>query len=168
MFPRYSYPLRYIRQQGFLLPLALFILVVMGALALTISRTSVQTQWASIQELTNIQAFYAAESGAQRGMQALFLMNNTRQTTDATCAAMAISPDFSGINGLKICTAQVSCSCRYQDNSVCDATAAANYSTTAAVERTKSFYTLTSQGACGEQQFRSVRTIQVSAFLNQE
>lgn len=168
MSPKNIYQHRYLKQQGFLLPLALFILVVMGALALTISRTSVQTQWAGIQEFTNIQAFYAAESGAQRGMQALFLTNTTRQATDASCAAMSISPDFSAIDGLKICTAQVTCSCRYRDNSTCNSTVAANYSTAAAIGLTKSFYTITSQGACGEQQFRSVRTIQVGAFLDQE
>jgi MSHA biogenesis protein MshP len=168
MCPKNYYHYRYFEQQGFLLPLALFILVVMGALALTISRTSIQTQWASIQEFTNIQAFYAAESGAQRGMQALFLTNTTRQATDASCTAMSISPDFSAIDGLKICTAQVSCNCRYRDNSVCNSAIAANYSTTAAAGLSKSFYTITSQGACGGQQFRSVRTIQVGAFLDQE
>src|SRR4051794_37852990 len=99
-------------QRGFLLPLALFILVVMGVLALTISRTSTQTQISGVQELTNAQSFYAAESGAQRGMQALFLNNTTRRATDTSCAAMAINHNFANVNGLKICTAQVNCSCR--------------------------------------------------------
>jgi MSHA biogenesis protein MshP len=43
------------KQRGFLLPLALFILVVMGVLALTISRTSIQTQTSGIQEMMNVQ-----------------------------------------------------------------------------------------------------------------
>jgi MSHA biogenesis protein MshP len=153
-------------QRGFLLPLALFILVVMGALALTISRTSTQTQSASIQEFTNVQAFYAAESGAQRGMQALFLNNSPRQATDATCTNMLITPDFTAINGLRICTARVTCRCVYQNNAVCAAASGANYLEAAPVGVSKSFYTITSHGSCGEQNFRAVRTIEVSAFLD--
>ncbi|HTF98459.1 MAG TPA: MSHA biogenesis protein MshP [Cellvibrio sp.] len=155
-------------QQGFLLPLALFIIVVMGALALTISRTSTQTQSSSVQELANIQAFYAAESGAQRGMNALFFNNVTRQTTDAACASMAINRNYAGVNGLQQCTAQVVCACRYRDNSVCNANTAANYQNNAPIGVSQSFYTVTSEGGCGQQHFRSVRTIQVSAFLIQE
>lgn len=153
-------------QRGFLLPLALFILVVMGVLALTISRTSIQTQTSGIREFTNIQAFYAAESGAQRGMQILFFNNATRQTTDAACAVMTINHNFSGIDGLGICTAQVSCICRYQDNTSCNAGVAVNYAATAAPGVVRSFYTLTSVGSCGQQQFRAERTIQVGAFLD--
>ncbi len=153
-------------QAGFLIPLALFILVVMGALAITISRTSTQTQTSAIQEFTNIQAFYAAESGAQRGMQALFLGNATRQVTDAACANMALAPNFSAINGLRICTAQVNCRCIYRNATACNAGNAANYLENAPVGVSKSFYTITSRGRCGEQQFRAERTIEVSAFLD--
>lgn len=154
-------------QRGFLLPLALFILVVMGALALTISRTSTQTQTSSVQELINIQSFYAAESGAQRGMQALFFNNVTRQATDAACANMNIAHNF-GVNGLQLCGAQINCVCRYRDNSVCNAAVAVNYGTAAPVAVATSFYTVTSQGSCGRDLFRSIRTIQVRAFLEQE
>jgi MSHA biogenesis protein MshP len=156
------------QQQGFLLPLALFILVVMGALALTISRTATQTQNSSIQEFTNIQAFYAAESGAQRGMQALFLANATRQATDSSCAAMAINHNFAGVDGLKICTVAVRCTCLYQNGSACAPGTAANYSPTSAVGVTKSFYTVNSEGSCGPDQFRADRRIQVGAYREQE
>ena len=162
------YPITISRQQGFLLPLALFILVVMGVLALTISRTATQTQNSSIEEFTNIQAYYAAESGAQRGMQALFLANTTRQATDSSCAAMAINHNFSGVNGLRICTVVVGCTCLYQDGSVCAPATAANYLPTAAVGVSKSFYTITSDGSCGQDQFRADRQIQVSAYREQE
>ena len=147
MFPNDIVQHKLSRQRGFLLPLALFIIVVMGVLAITISRTSIQTQTSSIQEFTNIQAFYAAESGAQRGMQALFLTNTTRQTTDSSCAAMAINNNFSGINGLQICSVSVTCTCIYQSGSTCNAGLPANYLPTAAVGVTKSFYTLTSEGS---------------------
>ncbi len=155
-------------QRGFLLPLALFILVVMAALAVTISRTATQTQTSSVQEFTNIQSIYAAESGAQRGMQALFLNTTTRQATDAACASMAINHNFPGVSGLQICTATVNCVCRYRDNTACNSGSAANYATTAAVGVTVSFYTLTSVGVCGSQQFRASRTVQVGSFREQE
>ena len=158
----------YRHQQGFLLPLALFILVVMGGFALAISRTSSQTQTASIQEFMNVQAFYAAESGAQRGMQTLFLNNTVRQTIDNLCNNMAANHNFAGANGLKVCTAQVTCSCRYRNDTACMPTVAANYSSTATDAVLKSFYTITSVGTCGPQQYKSVRTVQVGAFMDQE
>lgn len=158
----------YYQQRGFLLPLALFILVVMGLLALTISRTSIQTQNSSIQEFTNVQAFYAAESGAQRGMQALFLATATRQATDQACAAMAINQNFANVGGLQACTATVICTCIYQNNTACAPNAGANYLQTSAVGVTKSFYTIRSVGTCGpNDHFRAVRTLEVGAFREQ-
>lgn len=168
------YPITISRQQGFLLPLALFILVVMGVLALTISRTATQTQNSSIQEFTNIQAFYAAESGAQRGMQELFLLSelelpaNRRSATDQACTDMAINHNFAGVNGLQICTVVVNCTCVYQDGTACAPATAANYLPTAAVGVTKSFYTINSEGQCGQDQFRANRRIQVGAYREQE
>jgi len=140
-------------QRGFLLPLALFILVVMGALALTISRTSIQTQNSTLQEFTSIQAFYAAESGAQRGMQRLFLDTSnalTRAAVNARCTSWNENFTFAGVKGLSICNAQVNCGFTVDTNN------------------TKSFYTITSVGNCGHQQFRAERTIQVGAYLEQE
>jgi MSHA biogenesis protein MshP len=161
-------PKTYSQQRGFLLPLALFIIVVMGVLALTISRTSIQTQTSSIQEFANVQAFYAGESGAQRGMQALFLTNTSRLAADTACEAMAINHDFAGVNGLQLCTVSVTCDCIYQNGGACNTGLAANYLPTAAVGVTKSFYTLTSQGSCGVDEFRAERTIQVGAQFEQE
>lgn len=168
MFPNPVYRNNNRYQRGFLLPLALFILVVMGVLALTISRTSIQTQTSSIQEFTNVQAFYAAESGAQRGMQALFLSTTARQTTDQACANMAINHNFAGVSGLKICTVRVTCICLYQDGNACAHGNTANYLLTSASSVTKSFYTLRSNGTCGQNQYRAERTIEVGAYREQE
>lgn len=160
-------------QQGFLLPLALFILVVMGVLALTISRTATQANTSSIQEFTNVQAFYAAESGAQRGMQALFLTTTTRQSTDSACAGMGgnatVNQNFAGVNGLQMCSVAVICDCRYQNGTVCAHGAAANYLPTSPAGVTKSFYTIRSVGTCGPaDHYRAVRTIEVGAYREQE
>jgi len=155
------------------LPLALFILVVMGVLALTISRTATQGNTSIIQEFTNVQAFYAAESGAQRGMQVLFLATTARQASDTACANMATNTtanqNFASVNGLQICTATVTCTCVYQNNIACDAGVAANYLRTSAAGLTKSFYTIRSVGTCGPaDHYRAVRTIEVGAYREQE
>lgn len=159
-------------QRGFLLPLALFIIVVMGVLALTISRMATQSQTAVVQEFISLQSFYAAESGAQRGMKALFFDVNGRQAADAACLAMNLNPDlnpdYSGTDGLSACTVAVDCTCRYQNASDCTPANATNYSPLAPADVLKSFYTVTSVGTCGENEYRAERSIQVGAFLEQE
>lgn len=169
MYPNQFSVSYYPGQRGFLLPLALFILVVMGVLALTISRTATQANTSTIQEFANVQAFYAAESGAQRGMQALFLTTTTRQATDTACANMAVNHNFTGVNGLQLCTATVACTCRYQDGGVCAHGTTTNYGPTSPVGVTKSFYTIRSVGTCGPAgHYRAVRTIEVGAYREQE
>lgn len=158
---------RFARQRGFLLPLALFIVVVMGVLGLTISRTASQNQTAVVQEFLNLQSFYAAESGAQRGMQALFLNTGGRLAADTACLAMNINTNFASVAGLRACSAAVTCSCRYQSGAACAPAVATNYEATAAADLLISFYTVTSVGTCGQEKFRAQRSIQAGAFMEQ-
>ena len=168
MYPSQLLTCRLNTQSGFLLPLALFIVVAMGVLALAISRTATQAQSSSVMELLNVQAFYAAESGAQRAMQTLFFPDaSSRQAVDGRCASLIVIHSFTGINGLNLCSAQVSCSCRYANNTVCAPATLSNYSPTAALDLTKSFYTVTSIGSCGQNEYRALRTIEAGAFLEQ-
>ena len=162
------------KQRGFLLPLAIFILVVMASFALVLSRNTIQSGGAAVQEVTSVQAFYAAESGAQVGMQALFYPDaSSRQAVDSRCLALNSTTNYTspGLNG---CTAAVSCSCLYADNAtyasntVCSPGTAANYSSTAPANHLTSFYTITSVGTCGSGNFRAVRTIEAGSFLKQE
>jgi hypothetical protein len=109
------------KQQGFLLPLAVFIVVVMGLFALVLSRNTIQTNTSSVQEAVSVQAFYAAESGAQRGMQHLFYLaaptTLVRQQVDQRCINIATNtplviafkspanpglPDVPGLNNCSI------------------------------------------------------------------
>lgn len=168
MFPNALSSQPFNSQRGFLLPLALFIIVVMGVLALTISRTATQSQTAVVQEFISLQSFYVAESGAQRGMKALFFDVTGRQLADTACLNMNIIPDYSGVDGLSLCTVVVDCTCRYQNGNDCVPANAANYAPAAAADLLKSFYTVTSVGTCGEQEYRAERTIQAGAFLEQE
>lgn len=161
-------------QQGFLLPLSVFIVVVMGLFALVLSRNTIQTNTSAVQEAISTQAFYAAESGAQRGMRTLFYptapATNNRQEVDGRCVAMTATNYSFTVPGLNNCNAVVSCVCQYADSppSTCSPGTASNYSSSAAPEKLNSFYRITSVATCGSGNLRSVRTIEVGAFLKQE
>jgi MSHA biogenesis protein MshP len=154
-------------QQGFLIPLALFIIVVMGSLALVLARNSNLSHQSFTQELLSTQAFYAAETATQRAMQTLFFPSaSSRQAVDSRCAGLTTTYNFSGIAGLQLCQAQVFCSCVYQNNSPCAAGNAANYAGTATTHT--SIYTISSNASCGAGSINAARQIQASAFLEQE
>ena len=156
------------RQKGFLLPLAIFIVVVMGVFALTISRNTIQSNTSFTLEAISTQAFYAAESGAQRGMQALFYSNDgLRQQVDTRCGAINTTHTFT-VDGLRGCSAVVRCVCIYQDQSNCAPGTAANYSASGTVNRLTSFYTISSVATCGSGTLSSTRTIEAGSFLRQE
>lgn len=164
MYPKASHQQRYSlklpkRQAGFLIPLAIFIVVVMGLLALALARTTTQTSLATAQELISLQAFYAAESGAQRGMNKLFppgFDSNpevaVRAEVNARCTSgFTETLNFSGIQGLSACSADIRCVC--MSCNPADAT---------------SFYTITSAGTCGTGAITAVRTIRVGSFLDRD
>lgn len=146
------YSLRANRQRGFLIPLAIFIVVVMGLLALALARTTTQTGLANAQEFLSVQAFYAAESGAQQGMATLFFpAANDRVAINGRCQSLNETINFHGVTGLSACSAQINCVC---DN--CTPTAQT------------SFYTITSVGRCGSGVISAQRTIRVGSFMDQE
>lgn len=157
------------KQQGFLLPLALFIVIVMGLFSLVLARNSIQTSNATLLELVSTQAFYAAESGAQRGMQDLLTLNPTsRNAVDSRCASAFPATYTFTVTGLKNCSAVVACSCLYTNNTACSSATAANYSTAATTATLTSFYKISSVATCGSGNFKAVRTIEAGAFLKQE
>lgn len=157
------------KQQGFLIPLSLFIVVAMGILALVVARTSTQTNQSFTLELIGVQAFYAAESGAQRGMQVLFFPNaSVRAAVDGRCQALNQNYSFTSVNGLQLCSAQVTCACNYRNGTACASANAANYQPTSPTGVIASYYTITSVGSCGSGPLSAVRTISVGSFMKQE
>lgn len=99
------------KQGGFLLPVALFIIVVMGFASLALWRTTSQSSIASVQEVVSVQALYAAESAVQFGLNELFYPDvSSRSLVDNRCGGLNESLDFSGVAGLNLCTALVQCS----------------------------------------------------------
>ncbi len=140
------------KQSGFLMPVAAFILVVMGLFAVTVTRNSAQTNTATIQEGISIQAFFAAESGAQRGMSTVFYQagSPTRATADAGCTALNASPEPEitfNVDGLSNCTATLACT------------------RTIDAADTTSFYRINSVGVCGGGDVTSSRSIEVASFI---
>ncbi|GAA5316500.1 MAG: hypothetical protein AseanaTS_17040 [Candidatus Pelagadaptatus aseana] len=130
------------------MPMAIFIILVLGGMALTIARYTSQASTASFQEIMNVQAFYAAESGAQYGMNQLFY-DETQAMTQAlalaNCAALVSPPTFSGA-GLQNCTATVSCN-----------------STLVSGVR---YFSIESVGQCGVgSPYSALRTLNVSSFV---
>lgn len=137
-------------QRGFLIPLAIFILVVMGFFAITISRLTGQTAIATAQEELSVASFYAAESGAQLGMNQLYYNTGsaiTRTSVDTNCTALSGSVFAFAANGLKGCSATVTCT-RSIDGA-----------------DTTSYYRLQSQASCGSGDVSAQRTIEVSAYM---
>lgn len=142
-----------VKQRGFLMPVAVFILIAMGLLSATLVRNTSQTSIASVQEIISVQAFFSAESGAQAAMNQLFYDTAsvlTRSAIDARCTTMGasnLSITFSD-TGLSNCTAAVSC----------------------AVEDVNptSYYTMNSVGQCGSADVSASRTVRVSAYFQDQ
>lgn len=147
------------KQQGFLLPLALFILVAMSFFAFALSRTTSQAGMAPVQELISVQAFYAAESGAQEGLSRLFYPDaSSRAVVDSQCAAInSLHRSYDGVEGLNQCSAVIDCTCvDNQGNTPCSPSA------------NISFYTVVSIGRCGNAHIDAERTIAVNAYMAQQ
>lgn len=90
------------RVAGFGLPLALFILIILGLLAAALYRVNATSVLQSAQEVITARALLAAESGAQSMMMRIF------PTSGATnCTAQNITFSTSGLNN---CTAAMTCS----------------------------------------------------------
>lgn len=145
------------KQQGFLIPVAMFIIIVMAIFAAALSRTTTQTSISFVQELVSVQSFYAAESGLQWGMGQLYFPVQLRVDTDDACLNMNETLNF-GVTGLNNCNATVQCSCRNNnsnDPSDCNEQTGAFRST----------YVITSIGSCGTGEVTATRTIEASAFL---
>jgi len=137
-------------QRGFLMPLAIFILVAMSLFAITISRTTGQTAIATTQEAISIASFYAAESGAQYAMNQMFYDTGaaiSRATVDANCIVVDGGTVNFSPNGLNGCSAQLNCT-RDID--------AAN---------TTSYYRIQSQATCGAGAISAQRIVEVSAYM---
>ncbi|MFT5082919.1 MAG: MSHA biogenesis protein MshP [Lentisphaeria bacterium] len=136
------------KNKGFLIPLAAFIVFGIGLLAVAINKIASQSSHASVLEGISLQAFYAAETGAQYGMNRLMFDVTDRLVSDANCAALAggITLNYTAA-GLQACSATISCS----------------MNTVAGFPF--SFYAVRSEASCGSGEIAAQREIEVSARL---
>ncbi|WP_111640424.1 pilus assembly PilX family protein [Marinimicrobium alkaliphilum] len=143
------------RERGFLLPVALFILVAMSVLALAIARTSSQTHVAATQELVSVQTFYAAESGLQAGFsRLLFPEADDRAVTDANCSTINSSGLSFDATGLASCTVALSCICTDENGAACGTDPDAQIS----------YYRLLSEASCGSGSLSAQRTLEAGTL----
>lgn len=142
MFPRQ-------RQRGFLMPLAIFIIVIMAGFGIVMARTTAQSNTSVLQTAISVQAFYAADSGAQWGLNRLFYQSVplTRAGVDAACAGLTGASVAFAVPGLSGCNTQLQCTL---------ANDPAN---------TTSYYQVTSSAVCGTAPVVAERTVQVSSFM---
>lgn len=133
------------------MPMAVFILVGLAGLALTVSRFSGQSSIAAVQEVISVQAFYAAESGAQFALNRMFYDTAavvTRGQADSNCTTSINGQTLNfSATGLNNCSADLMCTVDTTSDS------------------TTSFYTVTSVGACGSGDVTANRTVVVSSFI---
>lgn len=148
------YRSNFYKQTGFLLPVALFLVVGIAALAIGISRFSSQSNSSVFREGIAIQAFYAAESGLQWAMNQVLFPDTQRSIADASCAGLAnADPNQSEIQfnviGLQGCEVDLSCS------------------STTNTSNTISYYTIQSASTCAGGEFLSERILQASAYIRE-
>jgi len=138
-------------QQGFLMPVAIFILVVMAGFAAALNRMTAQTAIMVPQEMLSTAAFYAAETGAQRALNQMFYSTAAtvaRVDADAACAALATPLTFPATaTGLVSCSVAITCALSNDAGN------------------TTSFYSISSAASCGSGDVTAQRTIDVSSFI---
>lgn len=126
------------RQGGVGLPLAIFIITVLALIVIGVTQLQQGTAESEIQDLQSTRAFYAAESGAQAALALLFPVSGSA----AACNASLYQQTFT-TGGLATCQVEVACS---------DQQLGAD-----------TYYTLRSEGTCGQGTDKARRIIEVEA-----
>ncbi len=142
------------QQRGLLLPVVMFILIVMGALALVVSRFSAQSALSGAQEGISLQAFYAAESGGQYALNQIYYVASggtpiSRAAAVGNCAS--VDGDVVNFNGAGLANCRVVIDCT------------SNTDTPSAT----TFFTISSRGICGSGAESADRTIEISSFISE-
>ena len=137
-------------QRGLGLPATLFVLVILGLLAVAITELEQSAAEGVSMSMLSTRAFYAAESGAQSGLARLFDFDtgdpNTVVNPTACIADFSLTYTVAGLSG---CTAAVTCSLQRADM---DADGSAEY-----------FFTIDSTGTCDFGDTSAMRSVEVRA-----
>ena len=125
-------------QSGSALIMAIFVIVIMTILGSALMRMISAGSESVAYEVVGTRAFNSAQSGAQWGLQQLFPLN-----ANAEVCFAATTKDYSNIEGLNNCTADLLCS-SFVDGSV-------------------TYYQVTSTGQCDINGEVTSRTVEVQA-----
>ncbi|NVJ62351.1 MAG: hypothetical protein HWE27_18330 [Gammaproteobacteria bacterium] len=118
---------------GFSLPAALFIIVILGLLAIALFRMTQTSEVAVAQEILSIRGFYAAESGLQTAAMSAFPVSGGA----GTCSNFTLNFSTSGLSN---CSATVTCTSYISDGT--------------------NFFNITSTGQCSSGELQSSRTLE--------
>jgi MSHA biogenesis protein MshP len=143
---RYQNYISYKGNQGFLLPLAIFIILIAAGLAVIMSKQATQVANSFLLDSFSLQSIHAADTGVELGAYQVLFPSVTRQDTDNRCTSLSINQVFNS-ESLDQCTVSVSCECFYENNNNCDTTQAGNYDGSLGVNN--SFYQLNGRAECG-------------------
>lgn len=88
-------------QSGISIAILLFIIIILGLLALTLVNLNNQSAQANAQQVIATRAFFAAESGAQRQAMAIFPIGG-----GSSCSHLTFNFSANGLNG---CSATTQC-----------------------------------------------------------
>ena len=136
----------YNRQQGYLLPVALVIILMAAGAAIMMTKQLAQISTSFLVNRFSLQTTYAVETGVQLGRHQVFFPVANRQQTDNRCQLMSINQTFN-ISGLDQCRIRVSCTCLYENNNACNTSDINNYNGAAGINH--SFYRVESRAQCG-------------------
>ncbi|MFT6387826.1 MAG: hypothetical protein ACJAUP_001198 [Cellvibrionaceae bacterium] len=137
-------------KKGFLLPLALFMIVVSSGVALALlQKVSAPANYLTTSAMAK-RSLFASKTGAELAAHQLFFPVSSpvadRQQMDNRCENLTVGPTFN-VDRLIQCRLIISCECRYESGAVCDSGNNGNYNGSLGVEN--SFYRIESEASCG-------------------
>ena len=135
------------RQQGFLIPLSLFIIVACASLALAMSQLAAGSRSSAVLSSLNSQALYAADAGVQSALSQMHFNATTRAAVDANCASVdGTVLNLSG-KGIAGCTIEVGCTASLSDDG------------------SVGLYQITSESSCGSGDYETGRRVMIESYM---
>jgi MSHA biogenesis protein MshP len=136
------------RQSGFLVPLALFIVVGAATLAVSMSQMAAGSRSSAVLTAFSTQALYSADAGVQMAMHQLYYGNDDQSSVDAACVSVnGSSFNLSG-QGIAGCSVSVTCDVTLSNSG------------------DVSLYSVVSQSECGSGDYEVGRRIRAEAYMN--
>ena len=137
----------YRKDHGYLLPLALLLMVITSGVALLMLRQASHTTTSEVLSLMALHSTYTAEAAAELAANQLYFIGGApalnRQQVDSQCTTLTNNPT----RLLNQCTVTLTCECHYEDHTLCDSSNAGYYDGTYGVD--SSFYRIISEARCG-------------------